>query len=128
MSASAPMTSALPTTRLPASVAGAVETQLVIVMKPTGMPASALTSAASRLPPSWPSGGKVHCMLESTGRLRSSSRPPAMSAAISTEASASRSVTMDSVCTCLVELFQMASSSCRLRVSLGLSWAETAVQ
>ena len=90
MRASAEITSALPTTRVPASVAGPVKAADAIVMKPTGIPASAASKAASRLPPSWPSGLVVHCIIERTGRTRSASRPPAIAAAISIAARASR--------------------------------------
>jgi hypothetical protein len=99
-----------------------------MVMKPTGKPASAASSAASRLPPSWASGLMVHCMMDSSGRRRISSRPPARTVAISRAAAISRPVTSVSVCTCLAQLFQMASSSWGPRVSAGLSWADTGGQ
>ena len=97
-------------------------------MKPTGMPASAASKAASRLPPSWPSGLVVHCIIERTGRTRRASRPPAMAAAISIAARASRAVTIDSVWTCFVLLAQQARSSWSDRDTAGRSWAETGIQ
>ncbi len=56
------ITSAFPTARLPASVAGPVVRLAAMVMNPVGRPYSAATSAASRLPPSCPSGGAEHCI------------------------------------------------------------------
>ncbi len=46
------MTSALPTARFPANVAGPVVRLAAMVMNPVGTPYSAATKAASRLPPS----------------------------------------------------------------------------
>ncbi len=80
------------------------------------------------LPPSWPSGLVVHCIIERTGRARSASRPPTIAAAISTAARASRSVTIDSVWTCFVLFAQQASSSWSERDGAGRSCAETGIQ
>ena len=87
----------LATGSVPATVAGPENAQDDIVMKPVGMPASAAIIDASRLPPSWPSGDVVHCMIESGGRARRTSSLPATIVAISTAASASGIVTTVSV-------------------------------
>ena len=77
-------TAAMLTTRLPASVAGADAQASVSERNPTGTPASAQTSAASRLTASLLSGSIGQAMRLMMGRRRSSSSPPATTRAIST--------------------------------------------
>ena len=78
------MTSASPTTNAPAEVDGAVVPSVGIDRKPTGIPASAMTSADSR--PAWScaSGAMEQTRFEKTGRARRASRDPATTVAIST--------------------------------------------
>ena len=64
--------SAAPTAKAPARVAGAVVPSVGMVTKVTGTPASANTRAASMPPSSCTSGEIVPIRSESTGRRRSS--------------------------------------------------------
>jgi hypothetical protein len=78
------MTSASPTTNAPAEVDGAVVPSVGIDRKPTGIPASAMTSADSR--PAWScaNGAMEQIRFEKAGRVRRASRDPATTVAIST--------------------------------------------
>jgi len=63
--------------------------RIVLLFDPLGIPASAATREASKLPLSWAKGEMVHPMRR--GRWRRAYSPPAMAAAIFTVARASRS-------------------------------------
>ncbi len=78
------MTSASPTAKAPARVAGAVVPRVGIARNPTGMPASASTRADSMPASSWTRGAIVQMRSENGGRSRSASRLPAITVAIST--------------------------------------------
>ena len=91
----------MPTTSEPAIVIGVVEPPIGMVTKPTGTPAAAKTSAASRVPSSLPSGVTVPSKAEMGGCSRASLSPPATTRAISTAARAWTGSTTVTVCTCL---------------------------
>ena len=113
------------TTRLPAIVAGADAQASVSERKPTGTPASAHTSAASRLTASLLSGSIGQAMRLMIGRRRSSSAPPATARAISTARRVVVSPTTSTAWKCLLVLAKIASSSCSGRVAGGTSSAVT---
>ena len=77
------MTSASPTAKAPAIVAGAVVPRVGMARNPTGMPASARTRADSMPASSWTSGAIVQIRSENGGRARTASRLPAITVAIS---------------------------------------------
>ncbi len=105
------MTSASPWTRVPAIVAGPVVPALAMDMIPTGMPASANTSAASIPSSSWARGEMAQMSDESGGRDRRTASDPATTRAISTAARAIDAPTTVSVWTCLTVPENEASSS-----------------
>ena len=78
------MVSAPAATRLPAGVAGPVVIIVFMAMNPTGRPASAYTSAASRPWSSCPNGSMQQMSAENGGRWRKVSRSPLRARAIST--------------------------------------------
>jgi hypothetical protein len=77
------MISASARARAPGSEAGAVVPIVGIARNPTGIPASARTSAPSMPSLSWVRGAIVHTTREKGGRRRISSRLPAITVAIS---------------------------------------------
>ena len=117
------MTSASPTTRAPAEVAGAVVPSVGIASIPTGIPAAAKTSAASRPSWSWASGAIEQMRSEMGGRSRSASRLPARTVAISTARRAG-SEPMTIPWKCLTVLLTAASISWSWDVA-PWSWALT---
>ncbi len=92
-------------------VAGADAQASVSERKPTGTPASAHTSAASRLTASLPSGSIGQAMRLMIGRRRSSSSPPATTRAISTTRRVMSSPTTSTAWKCLLVLEKTASAS-----------------